>query len=104
MVLGRLTERRDSTKSECIFCSGMTATTIVQPIDLVKTRLQLSGQGTRGVPTVGFFKTFMGVIQRESFFGLYRGLTAALFRQVRRICYMLQMNHIFRRLPTPQRD
>jgi len=62
--------------------SGMTATTIVQPIDLVKTRLQLSGQGTRGVPTVGFFKTFMGVIQRESFFGLYRGLTAALFRQV----------------------
>eukprot|EP00871_Galdieria_phlegrea_P004645 jgi/Galph1/5181/GphlegSOOS_G3835.1 len=62
--------------------SGMTATCVVQPIDLVKTRLQLSGEGMKGAPTAGFFKTFAGVVEREGFFGLYRGLSAGLFRQV----------------------
>ncbi|KAI0566615.1 2-oxoglutarate/malate carrier protein [Gracilaria domingensis] len=59
----------------------MAATCVVQPIDLIKTRMQLA-TATPGVMNHGFVNTFQSVAATEGFGGLYRGLTAALFRQM----------------------
>mmetsp|Transcript_20293 Transcript_20293/g.71765 ORF Transcript_20293/g.71765 Transcript_20293/m.71765 type:complete len:341 (-) Transcript_20293:137-1159(-) len=55
--------------------SAMFASACIQPIDLVKVRLQV-GAGTLG--TVGVFRS---VVKEEGVSGLYRGLSAALTRQ-----------------------
>eukprot|EP00002_Diphylleia_rotans_P040679 TRINITY_DN970_c0_g1_i1.p1 TRINITY_DN970_c0_g1~~TRINITY_DN970_c0_g1_i1.p1 ORF type:complete len:298 (-),score=86.61 TRINITY_DN970_c0_g1_i1:432-1325(-) len=57
--------------------SGMWATTCIQPIDMVKVRIQLLGQGATVSP-IGIAKE---IIQKDGFGGLYRGLSAALLRQ-----------------------
>jgi solute carrier family 25 oxoglutarate transporter 11 len=55
------------------------ATCFVQPLDLVKTRMQISGVGGKEkVTTVSVIKN---VVQKEGLTGLYAGLSAALFRQ-----------------------
>jgi solute carrier family 25 oxoglutarate transporter 11 len=54
--------------------SGMIATCIIQPIDIVKVRLQLSGGGSP-------FKTASNIVAQDGFFSLYRGLSAGLLRQ-----------------------
>lgn len=60
--------------------AGMMATCVVQPIDLVKTRMQLSGEmGAKAQR--GLFSTVSTVIRNEGFFNLYNGLSAALLRQ-----------------------
>jgi len=57
----------------------MMATCFVQPLDLVKTRMQISGIGGKEkITTVSVIKN---VVQREGLTGLYAGLSAALFRQ-----------------------
>ncbi|KAL4714880.1 hypothetical protein ACJJTC_012552 [Scirpophaga incertulas] len=56
-------------------CAGMAATVIVQPLDLIKTRMQLSGGGKSS------FAMGSEIIAREGFFKLYTGLSAALLRQ-----------------------
>lgn len=53
----------------------MGATLVVQPLDLVKTRMQLNTQGTSSL------NVLMGVIRNEGFFKLYSGLSAGLLRQ-----------------------
>eukprot|EP00127_Corallochytrium_limacisporum_P006402 Clim_evm10s226 gene=Clim_evmTU10s226 len=60
--------------------AGMSATCVIQPIDLVKTRLQI--QKSLGGEMRGPIQTFVGVIREEGFLGLYSGLSAALFRQL----------------------
>ncbi|CEF70692.1 Mitochondrial 2-oxoglutarate/malate carrier protein [Strongyloides ratti] len=58
--------------------SGMGATLFVQPLDLVKTRMQLSA----GAPEYNTtFKALRTVIGKEGFFKLYTGLSAGLARQ-----------------------
>jgi len=56
--------------------SGMVATCVVQPIDLIKTRMQLSGEQSKS-----FVETAMNITKEEGFRNLYKGLSAGLFRQ-----------------------
>lgn len=59
--------------------AGMAATCVVQPLDLIKNRMQLSGVGgTERLTSVTVIKS---VIKNEGFSGLYVGLSAGLFRQ-----------------------
>ncbi|WKX94628.1 hypothetical protein Q1695_011699 [Nippostrongylus brasiliensis] len=60
--------------------AGMTAAAIVQPLDLLKNRMQLAGKdGVKKYKTS--FHAFKGVVQNEGFFALYNGLSAGLLRQ-----------------------
>ena len=56
----------------------MMATSIVQPIDLVKTRMQL----TKTSQSVSPIQVTKDIIKVDGVPGLYKGLTAALFRQI----------------------
>ncbi|KAL0822036.1 hypothetical protein ABMA28_005408 [Loxostege sticticalis] len=58
--------------------SGMMAISIVQPADLVKTRMQLRGPGEKRMTFLGMTRD---IVNKEGVRGLYTGLTAALFRQ-----------------------
>lgn len=53
----------------------MAATCVVQPLDLIKTRMQLSGGGKTSFTVAG------EIVAREGFFSLYAGLSAGLLRQ-----------------------
>ncbi|KAM3957922.1 mitochondrial 2-oxoglutarate/malate carrier protein-like [Aphomia sociella] len=55
--------------------AGMSATCVVQPLDLIKTRMQLSGGGRSSFTVAG------EIVAREGFFSLYTGLSAGLLRQ-----------------------
>lgn len=62
--------------------AGMGATSVVQPLDLVKNRMQLIGaDGGKSVSSAHVIKT---VIKSEGLFALYNGLSAGLLRQA---CY-----------------
>jgi solute carrier family 25 oxoglutarate transporter 11 len=52
--------------------AGMGATSVVQPLDLVKTRMQLAGEGAKGAQR-NTLSTLFGVIRSEGFFALYNG-------------------------------
>lgn len=60
--------------------AGMGATIVVQPLDLVKTRLQLSGEGGGQKEYKNTFDALSKILRREGF-GIYQGLGAALLRQ-----------------------
>lgn len=53
----------------------MAATCVVQPLDLIKTRMQLSGGGRSSFAVAG------EIVAREGFASLYTGLSAGLLRQ-----------------------
>ncbi|XP_038078543.1 mitochondrial 2-oxoglutarate/malate carrier protein-like [Patiria miniata] len=61
--------------------AGMAATVFVQPLDLVKNRMQMSGEGggSRMYKTSGH--AIKAIISNEGFFGMYNGLSAGLLRQ-----------------------
>lgn len=61
--------------------AGMTATCFVQPLDLIKTRMQLSGMGTAKKEFNSSFHAGRVILQREGIFALYNGLSAGLLRQ-----------------------
>lgn len=61
--------------------SGMCATVIVQPFDLIKTRMQISGSGSGAKEFRNSWHCLQSVIQNEGPFGLYQGIGAALLRQ-----------------------
>ena len=54
--------------------SGMMATCIIQPIDMVKVRIQLGAQGNP-------FSVGSQIVRSDGVLGLYRGLSAGLLRQ-----------------------
>ncbi len=58
-------------------CSAMMSTTIIQPLDLVKTRMQNPNESLEG----GAPAVMARVVREEGVRGLYKGLTAALLRQ-----------------------
>ncbi|KAJ3343894.1 putative mitochondrial 2-oxoglutarate/malate carrier protein [Gonapodya sp. JEL0774] len=60
--------------------SGMTATTIIQPIDMIKVRIQLMGEGSK-TASASPIALFRQIVAKEGFFSLYRGLSAGLLRQ-----------------------
>jgi solute carrier family 25 (mitochondrial oxoglutarate transporter), member 11 len=61
--------------------AGMFATACIQPIDMVKVRIQLAGEGSRGGVRPGAFKVAKDIIAAGKFLDLYSGLSAGLLRQ-----------------------
>lgn len=61
--------------------AGMFATICVQPIDMVKVRIQLAGEGTRGGPRPSAIAVTRDIIAAGKFTDLYAGLSAGLLRQ-----------------------
>lgn len=60
--------------------SGMVATSVVQPIDMVKVRIQLAGEGSAG-GKVSPFAVARQIVAGGKVMDLYTGLSAGLLRQ-----------------------
>lgn len=60
--------------------AGMFATCVIQPIDMVKVRIQLAAAGQGGSAT-GPVAIAQNILKNEGVAGFYQGLTAALTRQ-----------------------
>ncbi|KAF2092192.1 mitochondrial 2-oxoglutarate/malate carrier protein-like protein [Saccharata proteae CBS 121410] len=61
--------------------AGMTATTVIQPIDMIKVRLQLAGEGVKTGPKPTPLSVTREVIAAGKVLDLYTGLSAGLLRQ-----------------------
>ncbi|KAB8073867.1 mitochondrial carrier domain-containing protein [Aspergillus leporis] len=61
--------------------AGMTATTVIQPIDMIKVRLQLAGEGVRTGSRPTAFGIARDIIAGGKILDLYTGLSAGLLRQ-----------------------
>ncbi|KAJ5923277.1 Mitochondrial dicarboxylate carrier protein [Penicillium verhagenii] len=61
--------------------SGMTATAVIQPVDMVKVRLQLAGEGGKTGPRPSAFGITRDIIAAGKVADLYTGLSAGLLRQ-----------------------
>jgi solute carrier family 25 oxoglutarate transporter 11 len=60
----------------------MAATLFVQPLDLVKNRMQLSGVGPGGKKEYATsFHAVKSILKNEGLFAMYNGLSAGLLRQ-----------------------
>ncbi len=60
----------------------MIATTCIQPIDMVKVRIQLTGEGAKGGPRANPLSVARDIVTRQGFLGLYSGLSAGYLRQL----------------------
>ncbi|KAM9967675.1 hypothetical protein ACTFIW_001760 [Dictyostelium discoideum] len=61
--------------------AGMLSSAFTHPIDSLKVRMQLQGEGTGVGPKRGALKMLVHINQTEGFFTLYKGLSASLLRQ-----------------------
>jgi solute carrier family 25 oxoglutarate transporter 11 len=61
--------------------AGMTATAVVQPIDMIKVRLQLAGEGVKTGPKPTPISVTKEILAQGKFLDLYTGLSAGLLRQ-----------------------
>jgi solute carrier family 25 oxoglutarate transporter 11 len=61
--------------------AGMVATTVIQPIDMIKVRLQLAGEGARTGPKPTPISVTREILAQGKFLDLYTGLSAGLLRQ-----------------------
>ncbi|KAJ5595089.1 mitochondrial 2-oxoglutarate/malate carrier protein [Penicillium hispanicum] len=61
--------------------AGMTATVVVQPVDMVKVRLQLAGEGAKTGPRPSALGITRDIITSGKVLDLYTGLSAGLLRQ-----------------------
>lgn len=61
--------------------AGMTATTVIQPIDMVKVRLQLAGEGVKTGPKPTPLSVTRELLASGKALDLYTGLSAGLLRQ-----------------------
>lgn len=67
-----------------IFCAGASAVltvTIVHPFDVVKTRLQLSGNGNRNYKQLGIGKSILVIYKEEGLASFWKGINAAWLRE-----------------------
>ena len=62
--------------------SGIVATTCIQPIDMVKVRIQLLGEGTHGGPRPNPFTVARSIVAQGNILSLWQGLSAGYLRQV----------------------
>ncbi|XP_077326820.1 mitochondrial 2-oxoglutarate/malate carrier protein [Lithobates pipiens] len=79
-----MAERKSSPKSiKFLFggLAGMGATVFVQPLDLVKNRMQLSGEGAKTKEYKTSFHAVGSILKKEGVRGIYTGLSAGLLRQ-----------------------
>lgn len=61
--------------------AGMVATTCIQPIDMIKVRLQLAGEGVKTGPRPTPLGITREILAAGKFLDLYTGLSAGLVRQ-----------------------
>jgi solute carrier family 25 oxoglutarate transporter 11 len=61
--------------------AGMTATAVIQPVDMIKVRLQLAGEGVKTGPKPTPMSVTKEVIAQGKILDLYTGLSAGLLRQ-----------------------
>lgn len=61
--------------------AGMTATAVIQPVDMVKVRLQLAGEGAKTGPRPSAFGITRDIVASGKVLDLYTGLSAGLLRQ-----------------------
>ncbi|KAF1912107.1 mitochondrial carrier domain-containing protein [Ampelomyces quisqualis] len=61
--------------------AGMTATSVIQPVDMVKVRLQLAGEGVKTGPKPTPVTVFKDILAQGKITDLYTGLSAGLLRQ-----------------------
>lgn len=61
--------------------AGMTATTVIQPVDMIKVRLQLAGEGVKTGPKPTPVTVFREIMASGKVMDLYTGLSAGLLRQ-----------------------
>lgn len=59
----------------------MAATCFVQPMDLIKNRMQLSGEGGKAKEHKNTFHAIRSILAKEGITGMYSGLSAGLLRQ-----------------------
>ncbi|KXS10816.1 putative mitochondrial dicarboxylate carrier protein [Gonapodya prolifera JEL478] len=62
--------------------AGCFSTTIIQPIDMVKVRIQLAGEGKASGASSNPFTLFSKIVKEEGPLALYQGLGAAYLRQL----------------------
>jgi solute carrier family 25 oxoglutarate transporter 11 len=61
--------------------AGMVATTVIQPVDMIKVRIQLAGEGVHGGPKPTPLSVTRNIIASGKALDLYTGLSAGLLRQ-----------------------
>jgi solute carrier family 25 oxoglutarate transporter 11 len=61
--------------------AGMTATSVIQPVDMIKVRLQLAGEGIKTGPKPTPVTVFRDIMASGKVMDLYTGLSAGLLRQ-----------------------
>ncbi|KAI8626446.1 mitochondrial carrier domain-containing protein [Xylariaceae sp. FL1651] len=61
--------------------SGMVATTVIQPVDMIKVRLQLAGEGVATGPKPTPITVTRDILAQGKVLDLYTGLSAGLLRQ-----------------------
>ena len=61
--------------------AGMVATSVIQPVDMVKVRIQLAGEGTAGGPRPTPVSVARQIVASGKILDLYTGLSAGLLRQ-----------------------
>ncbi|EED23072.1 mitochondrial dicarboxylate carrier protein, putative [Talaromyces stipitatus ATCC 10500] len=61
--------------------AGMTATVVIQPVDMIKVRLQLAGEGQKTGPKPTALGITKNIIASGKVLDLYTGLSAGLLRQ-----------------------
>jgi solute carrier family 25 oxoglutarate transporter 11 len=59
----------------------MTATSVIQPVDMIKVRLQLAGEGVKTGPKPTPVTVFKDILAQGKVMDLYTGLSAGLLRQ-----------------------
>lgn len=59
----------------------MTATSVIQPVDMIKVRLQLAGEGVKTGPKPSPVSVFKDIVASGKVLDLYTGLSAGLLRQ-----------------------
>lgn len=65
----------------CGGIAGCFSITTVQPVDFLKTRMQLQGEGSKGGQTSAI-RLFREIVTKDGFMTLYSGVTAAWMRQM----------------------
>ena len=61
--------------------AGMAATTCIQPIDMIKVRIQLAGEGVKSGPRATPLSVAGDIIKAGKVLDLYTGISAGLLRQ-----------------------
>ncbi|PHH51051.1 putative mitochondrial 2-oxoglutarate/malate carrier protein [Ceratocystis fimbriata CBS 114723] len=61
--------------------SGMAATAVIQPVDMIKVRIQLAGEGTAAGPRPTAMSVTRNIVTSGRVLDLYTGLSAGLLRQ-----------------------